>query len=53
MAGILNVVTTQDHKAWLQAEADKRGMSVSALVRFIIREYRKNAESRRAEFDQH
>lgn len=42
----MNISTSDEVKEWYQAQAQEYGMSMSALMSFVLTQYKKNEESR-------
>lgn len=42
----VNFTTNDDLKEWYKVEAEKMGISMSALMSFVLSQYKKNEESR-------
>ena len=42
----MNISTSEEVKEWYQVQAEECGMSMSALMSFVLTQYKKNEESR-------
>lgn len=42
----LNISTSEDVREWFKVQAEEYGMSMSALMSFVLTQYKKNEESR-------